>query len=267
MKPGGFALVIVLWTLVLLSFLMTHMVTAGRTETRIAANFVANAQAEAEADGAVMETIFRLVDRSDGHWTVGDGPHLLRLRHGRAQVTILAESGKVNPNAASIELMAALLVACGAEPAQAGPLAAAILDWRDPGDRPRLGGAKLPQYRAAGLDYAPPNAQFESLDEIQRVLGMTPDLFRRLKPHLSLYQPGDPDPHTADPVVAAALKSLAARPQIANGNAQTAMTVTISALVTTDSGGHFLRHAVVRLEPPATQNYAILAWDTDAEPN
>jgi general secretion pathway protein K len=265
MKSRGFALVIVLWTLVLLSFLMTHMVTSGRTETRIAANFVANAEAEALAEGAVMETVFRLIDASDSHWNVEDAPHLLKLRRATATVTVRAESGKVNPNAAPIELMAALLAACGAEPAQAGSLAAAVLDWRDPGDRPRIGGAKLPQYRAAGLDYAPPNAQFESLDEIQRVIGMTPELFRRVKPHLSLYQPGEPDPHTADPVVAAALRALPGRPQVQTADGLRGRTVSITAQVTTESGGHYLRHAVIRLEPPVTQNYAILAWDTDAD--
>jgi general secretion pathway protein K len=268
MKPRGFALVIVLWTLVLLSFLMTHMVTAGRTETRIAANFVANADAEAQAEGAVMETIFRLIDGSDGHWNITDAPHLLKLRRSTATITVLPESGKVNPNAAPIELMAALLVACGAEPTQAGPLAAAILDWREPGDRPRLGGAKLPQYRAAGLDYAPPNAPFENLDEMRRVIGMTPELFARLKPHLSLYQPLDPDPRLADPVVGAALKALPVKPPLARStDGMLGRTISITARVTTDSGGHFLRHAVVRLEPPVTQNYAILAWDTDAEAN
>jgi general secretion pathway protein K len=266
MKPRGFALVIVLWTLVLLSFLMTHMVTTGRTETRIAANLVANAEAEALAEGAVTETIFRLIDGSDGHWNIDDGPRLLKLRRGTATITLAPESGKVNPNAAPIELMAALLVACGAEPAQAGTLATAIADWREPGDRPRLGGAKLPQYRAAGLTYAPPNAPFETLDEVQRVLGMTPELFGRLKPHLSLYQPIDPDPRLADPVVKAALKSLPVRNQPPNSDGLLARTVSITARVTTDSGGHFLRHAIVRLEPPVTQNYAILAWDTDAKP-
>jgi general secretion pathway protein K len=265
MRSRGFALVIVLWTLVLLSFLMTHMVTTGRTETRIAANLVANAEAEAQAEGAVMETVFRLIDASDAHWNVEDGPHLLKLHRATATVTIRAESGKVNPNAAPIELMAALLVGCGAGPAQAGPLAAAILDWRDPGDRARMGGAKLPQYRAAGLNYGPPSAQFESLDEIQRVVGMTPELFQRLKPHLSLYQPGDPDPRMADAIVAAALKSLPTRPQVRNTDGQPARAVSITAQVTTESGGHFVRHAVVRLEPPGTQNYAILAWDTDTE--
>ena len=266
MRPRGFALVIVLWTLVLLSFLVTHMVTTGRTGTRIAANLVANAEAEAQADGAIMETIFRLVDGSDGRWTIDGGPHLLNLRHATATVTIAPESGKVNPNAASIELIAALLVSCGAEPGQASALAAAILEWRETGDRPRLGGAKLPQYRAAGLDYAPPNAPFETLDEMQRVLGMTPELFRRLKPHLSLYQPVDPDPRLADPIVAAALKSLPVKNRPPDYDGLVTRTVSITAQVTTDSGGHFLRHAIVRLERPGAGTYAILAWDTDAGP-
>lgn len=264
MNQRGFALVIVLWTLVLLSFLMTHIVTTGRTEARIAANLVANAEAEAQADGAVMEAVFRLVDGSDGHWSVGDGPYVLPLRRARATVTLSAESGKINPNAAPIELMAALLTACGAEPAQAGSVAAAILDWRDPGDRPRLGGAKLPQYRAAGLDHAPPNAPFESLDELQRVLGMTPELFRCLKPHLSLYQAAQPDPGLADPVVLTALKALPTR-QAANSGGPIARTISITARATTETGGHFLRHAVIRLEGAASQSYAILAWDSDAD--
>jgi len=211
MRSRGFALIIVLWTLVLLSLVMTHIVVTGRTEARIAANLTANADAEAQADGAVMETVFRLIDASESHWNVGD--HALNLKRAKAQISVLQENGKVNPNAASVELMAALLVSCGAEPAQAGSLAAAISDWRSPGEQPGPGGAKLRQYRAAGMDHAPPNAPFESLDELQRVIGMTPELFQRLKPHLSLYQTGYPDLASADPVVAEAVRSLPLRPR------------------------------------------------------
>ena len=262
MNARGFALVIVLWTLVLLAFVMTHIVATGRTETRIAANLTANADAEAQADGAVMQAVFRLVDASDGHWTAGY--HNLNLRRAEAQVTVTPESGKVNPNAASDPLMAALLIGCGAEPAQAGRVAAAIRDWRSPGEQPGPGGAKFRQYRDAGLDHAPPNAPFESLEELQRVMGMTPELFQRLKPHLSLYQTGEPDPAAADPVVAEALRALPLHPRPQVGD-QAPRTVSITARVVTDSGGHFLRHAIIRLEPPATQAYALLAWDSEAE--
>jgi len=262
-KPRGFALVIVLWTLVLLSFVMTHMVTAGRTEARIAANFVANADAETQADGAVVETVFRMIDTSDAHWEAGEGSYVLNMRKAKATITIASEGGKVNPNTASQQLLAALLSACGAQPSQAAMISAAMLDWRQSDDNDaKAADRKIAQYRAAHLDYAPPGAPFESLDEIQRVIGMTPELFRRLKPNLSIYQTADPDIATAEPAVAKALRTLALPPQ--PPNADVTQIVSIVARVTTERGGRFTRHAMVRVDPPESQTYGILAWDTDA---
>jgi general secretion pathway protein K len=264
-KPRGFALVIVLWTMVLLAFVMTHMVTAGRTEARIAANFVANADAETQADGAVVETVFRLIDASDAHWDIG-GPYALRMRNAKATVTIRSESGKVNPNTASQQMLAALMSAVGAPQSQAASVSAAMLDWRQSDDNDQKGPArKMAQYRAAHLDYAPPGSPFESLDEIQRVIGMTPDLFRQLKPNLSIYQTSDPDIATAEPAVAKALRRLALPPQ--PPNADITQIVSIVAQVTTERGGHYLRHAIVRVDPPESQSYGILAWDTDPQAN
>jgi general secretion pathway protein K len=265
MRQRGFALVIVLWTMVLLAFVMTHMVTAGRTEARIAANFVANADAETQADGAVVETVFRMIDTSDAHWDVG-GPYALRMRNAKATITIRSETGKVNPNTASQQMLAALMSALGAPQSQAAMVSAAMLDWRQSDDSDPKGPArKMAQYRAARLDYAPPGSAFESLDEIQRVIGMTPDLFRKLKPNLSIYQTGDPDIATAEPAVAKALRTLALPPQ--PPNADITQIVSIVAQVTTERGGHYLRHAVVRVDPPESQTYGILAWDTDAQTN
>jgi general secretion pathway protein K len=145
-------------------------------------------------------------------------------------------------------------------------VSAAMLDWRQSDDNDQKGPArKMAQYRAAGLDYAPPGAPFESLDEIQRVIGMTPDLFRRLKPNLSIYQTGDPDIGTAEPAVVKALRTLALPPQPANTDVT--QIVSIVARVTTERGGHYLRHAIVRVDPPEAQTYGILAWDTDAPAN
>jgi general secretion pathway protein K len=120
-------------------------------------------------------------------------------------VRIENESSKVNPNFAPVELLQAVMVEVGASASVAARLAAAISDWRTQGEQPLPLGAKAPQYAAAGRDYAPPSASFESLDELGAVLGMTPDLLARLKPHLTLYSDADPDGSTTDPVVAAAL--------------------------------------------------------------
>jgi hypothetical protein len=103
------------------------------------------------------------------------------------------------------------------------------------------------------------------LDEIQRVIGMTPDLFRRLKPYLSIYQTSDPNIATALPPVAKALRTLNQPQQ--PPNADVTQVLSIVARVTTDRGGHFLRHAVVRIESPEQQTYAILAWDTEPRAN
>ncbi len=64
-RSGGFALLIVLWTLVLVAFLVLHLTASGRTEIRIADNLVANAVAGAAADGAIsrQSSIFRTRDR------------------------------------------------------------------------------------------------------------------------------------------------------------------------------------------------------------
>src|SRR5690348_7085676 len=61
-RSGGFALIVVLWTLVLIGFIVTHLSASGRTEIRIAGNLVANSAAQAAADGAIYEAIFNLSD-------------------------------------------------------------------------------------------------------------------------------------------------------------------------------------------------------------
>ncbi len=62
---------IVLWTLVLIGFIVVHLTASGRTEIRIASNLAANSIAEAAADGAIFEAIFNLSDpRPDLRWPV-----------------------------------------------------------------------------------------------------------------------------------------------------------------------------------------------------
>src|SRR6516162_11260260 len=70
-RNGGFALIIVLWTLVLIGFIIAHLTASGRAEIRIASNLVANSEAQAAADGAIFEAIFNLSDpQPDQRWPV-----------------------------------------------------------------------------------------------------------------------------------------------------------------------------------------------------
>lgn len=263
-RARGFALLIVLWALFLLTLLTTHLIAAGRGEARIAANLMSNAAAEAAADGVIYEAAFHLIDRSNGHWEPDGKPRRLRLDGGEAVVRIESEAGKVNPNTASPELLASLLQSIGVGANNAVRLANAIADWHEPGDVPRPGGAKLAQYRAANLGYGPPGEPFESLDELGRVLGVTPELFTALRPHLSLYSYGDPDPGKADPVVLATLMRLPGGVRTGLPAKETpGLTIaTINADVRMASGARFTRSAILGASPALVHGYVILGWES-----
>jgi general secretion pathway protein K len=63
----------------------------------------------------------------------------------------------------------------------------AVLDWRDADRLRRIHGAEEDDYRAAGKSYVPSNAAFKTVDELLRVVGMTPELYRMLSPALTVY--------------------------------------------------------------------------------
>ena len=264
--PGserGFALLIVLWTLVLITLLVSHLGAAGRGETQLARNLRDAAATEAAADGAVYEAISRLLDGSSRHWIADRRPYELRLPQAVAVVRIEDENGKIDPNASSVELLTALLHAAGADTRTAATVAGALIDWTFPSAQAdRITAA----YRAAGLGYRPPAAQFQTLGEIGLVLGMTPDLLASLLPHLTIFHEGDPDPRVADPVVATAIHDETGAQIAPPADDRAGHVVTIHVAATGLGGSRFTRDATVRLGATPTQQnpnglYRILAWD------
>jgi general secretion pathway protein K len=255
-EQRGFALLIVVWSLVLLSFILAHVLSAGRSEVELARNLRAAAEAEPVADAAVQNTIFHLLDPSPQHWTL-QGRHRLTLPGGVADVRIENVAGKINPNTADETLLDAALTLCGVTGNARRGIAQAIMAWRAPpssndqtgnqtGDQP--GGS----YQAAGLDYAPPGAPFETSDEIGLVIGVTPAVRACLLPQISVYQENDtPSLRAADPFVVRALTLVAEQTGADNlltgDDAAGDTTVTITAAAVGRGGGHFTRRATIRL--------------------
>ncbi|HLL20348.1 MAG TPA: hypothetical protein VK439_16335, partial [Rubrivivax sp.] len=61
-------------------------------------------------------------------------------------------------------------------------------------------------YASAGLPYGAKDGPFETVAEVEQVLGMTPDLYERLEPHLTIYSGrGQPDSNYAQGPVLTAL--------------------------------------------------------------
>jgi general secretion pathway protein K len=96
--------------------------------------------------------------------------------------SIQGELGKVNLNQAPQALLVSLFGLAGVDPTRAQSLAGAVADFRDEDNLKRLNGAEGTDYRTAGLAWGPKNAPFETVEELQQVLGMTPPMYARLAP-------------------------------------------------------------------------------------
>ncbi len=259
----GFALLIVLWTLGLLSLLISGLAAAGRSDLGIAANNRGSAIAEAAADGGIQQAIFQL---HQGGWPPDGSPHQVAIGPARVQVTIEDLNSRINPNLGAPPMLAALLGAVGADPAQALDLARAMVDWRTLSPVSQAGGLKLDRYRRAGLPYAPPGRGFASVDEIGQVAGMPADLLARLRPYLSVYQSGDAQVTASPAISTSALRDAemigGRSPLIGFTNPDRVVQIRATAVLT--GGTRFVRRAVVQLPArprPGEPAWAVLIWD------
>ena len=293
---NGFALIAVLWFLVLIAAIGSYLLANARSETALARNIRASANAEAMADAGVADAVFNQTDPVPAaRWPLDGEPHTIRFNGGEIAVRLYDERAKVNPNLASDALLGGLFQTLGIERSRARRLGAAMADWVSSGGKPRPFGAKLEQYRAAGKTYGPPNAPIETLDEIVLVLGMTPEVAALIRPYLTLYTDEDaPAPALAGPLVKRAL-AIAAReeraadsesaqpasmpqagfdpdapsvqaPAAAQTNTAAAKPksdvpiVALNIVARSADGGVFVREAVIRIDPSAPKGYAVLAW-------
>lgn len=204
-RDRGFALLIVLWSLVLITLLTTQLLSAGRTALHLAANLRTAAMAQTSADGAINEAVFHLISTGPDAWQADGSTHVLNVGAMIVTVQVNSLASKINPNLASTSLLAGLFQASGASPTQAHVLANAVIAWRSPAASAPEAQARITAYRNARLPYAPPAHGFDDLSELADVIGMRPDILAAALPHMSLYQSTDPDPSLADPIVRRAL--------------------------------------------------------------
>ena len=206
-RERGIALLMVLWTLLLLALLAAIFGTNTRTEVNLARNLVENAQAEALADAGVYRAITGLsMEPGEGGFG-GDGRiYTWHASGGEVRFAIRDEGGKVDLNQAPDILLRELFVAVGVDPERGEQLAQAIADFRDEDSDKRPNGAEERDYASAGLAYGPKNQPFELVDELTYVLGVTPELYRRVAPLLTVRaQESNPHAYTAPAEVRAAM--------------------------------------------------------------
>ena len=261
-RQRGFAIILVLWLLVLLSAIALHLGSTGRTELQIATNIVATAKAEALADAGVTRAVFAVTDpNKETRWRMDGEPHRFALGEGYVGVVVRNENGKINPNIAPTPLLAALLRQVGVAQDGADSMAAAIAERVKP---PPAAPTAAPGTSAAN----PRSRPFATIDDLRDVPGITPKLLNALRPHVSVYASLPlPDADAADDVVAAALADYQSRisqtprpPQPQSAANLNRVTLSIVAEARVRSGATFIRSAVVRINDAAPQGYIVLRW-------
>ena len=288
----GIALVMVLWLTVLLTVIGSSFAFSMRGEALAARNTMSLAQARAAADGAVERTFFELSRprvTKDPWWSADGQPHT--WTDGDVALTVVAydESARIDLNSAADPLLKGLLQNVGGLDADAAQrVLEAILDWRDTDELKHPNGAEASDYQAAGSKYLPTNSPFESVGELQRVLGMTPEITARLVPSLTVYsrQAGvnlatagrdvllampNATPEVVDTYIAArdeALKNRLPLPPFppAQGFAAGASPVwRIHVVARTVDGVTFARDAVVRSQADPRRPLVTLLWQEGAQ--
>jgi general secretion pathway protein K len=259
-RQRGFALLVVLWTLALLALLGTQLVVTSRQDTQLARNMLDGAVLESAANGAVQQAIFGVLDGSGRHWSADGSVQTVQIGRAVVAVRVEDESDKVNPNTASPKLLEALLLQVGADPGTATAVAASIVEWRVASGSGARPSATVARYAAAGRDYAPSGAPFARPDELGGVLGMTPELLARLRPHLTVFTDGDPNAATQDVVVARALVTVGQRGVEADEGSTGLVSVTADARGPGQT--RFAVHVIVRTNArPEGRRYDILSYE------
>ena len=290
----GIALISVLWITGLLAVMAASFASSARTEARLAHNHEESAKAEALADAGVYRAVFGLLDLDpETAWRAGDAAYSFSVGDGDVQVWIEDEDGKIDLNAAALQLIAGLFMAVGLPEEEAQLLADRIGDFRDEDSEPEPLGAEDDAYFDAGLAQGAADRPFATESELLRVLGMTQSLYEQVRPHVTVYSGAEGvDPARASRPVLLALPGIT--PQMVEalltadddvdpfglieGQQLLAdleqymvpsreLMFTIRVLGRSGGGGRFLRQAVIELGASLDEPFVVHAWSRGTLPD
>lgn len=220
----GSILVIVLWSICLLTVFAVHLgfgarqkiIVAGRLDARDRLHFIAEAGVKRaifelkKQDGtsdfnALKESwsdnrsIFKEISVGAGKFTIGYSHFnrqsgMLQFRYG-----IIDEERKININKAERKVIKRLFETIGLDKMKAQNLSAAIVDWRDKDSELSipLGSAEDRYYENLKESYEAKDADFEVLEELFLVKGMDQEAFNKIKEFITIYGDGKININTA----------------------------------------------------------------------
>lgn len=195
-RERGFALLLVIWVLAILSVVAAGFAAATRSETRLARNLMEAARARTLAEAGVARATAALLETNpQARWRADGTPYPMSFENGSIRIRIEDENGKIDLNLTPTELLSGLCTELAIDDDTCAALVGGVTERRR-----AAAPAQPPGFRFG----APPptqdrqNAAFTSLQELRQIPGVDADTVVRLSPFLTVYgQNGRIDPMVA----------------------------------------------------------------------
>jgi general secretion pathway protein K len=265
-RERGFALLLVLWVLVLLSAVAIHLSASGRTGLALARNTLDAAKAEALADSAIVSALYNVMEPEPA-WKANGEQRTLIFPEGSAVVVVEDEDAKINPNLVDQALLVELFAALGVSRREAESAAAALIKHRANLIQTRLSAAK--ETTASATPRRPVRA-FDGAEDLRDIEGVPPQLAAAALPHFSVFTVrSEPTLEHASAVVRKAATGRVGgghrAPVVdwmneADGAAAPRTTVRVVVRAATTGGASFAREAIARIDRELPAGYAVMLW-------
>ena len=127
---------------------------------------------------------------AESRWRMNVDIAPVSFGQGEFEVKIGNESGKININGANESLLKMMLNGLDIEEQQKSVIIDSIMDWRDENNLHRLNGAEDSYYESLPEPYECKDGDFDSVEELLMVRGVTPEIFYGgLKHIITVYKP------------------------------------------------------------------------------
>ena len=199
----GSVAVLALWTALILAFLAVALAQSAQQKTVFFRHLRAKALARTLVDSAVKKTVadiqaapISLQETATGrewYYEVLGKPQHFAMGEGSADFEMEDENSKINLNKAGADELSNLFYFAGhMNTNEAVQLAEAVLDFRDTDDfvTEEYSGSEKGDYRQAGLGYDPKNRDFEYIQELLLVKGVTKELYGSVNASITVYGNG-----------------------------------------------------------------------------
>ena len=183
----GIALLMVLWALTILMVMVFSFSYMARTEAYAALSFRQTIEkkflAEAGTERGMAELLYMnanknntAVEPGDEVWRMDGRPYKILTENGYYTIGITNEAGKVDINTTPELILRNLLLNLGLNPDDVDVIVDSVMDWKDLDDLHRLHGAESDYYMSLPNPYKAKNANFDTLEELLLVRGITPEI-------------------------------------------------------------------------------------------